>query len=87
MRTFLFLCSALSLLVSAHKFSLVEPSGQYKGALFFLLIGIQLLITGALIGGHQDERDLKLQTEAEKEDRKDVGSSVVKASEEQGTKS
>jgi hypothetical protein len=86
MRTFLFLCSALSLLVSAHKFSLVEPSGQYKGALFFLLIGIQMLITGALIGGHQDERDLKSQMETEKENSKDAGPNAVNASEEQGMK-
>ena len=84
MRTFLFLCSALSLLVSAHKFSLVEPSCQYKGALFFLLIGIQMLITGALIGGHQDERDLKSQKETEKEDRKVAGTNAVNASREQG---
>lgn len=84
MRTFLFMCSALSLLVSAHKFSLVEPSGQYKGALFFLLIGIQMLITGALIGGHQDERDLKSQKETEKEDRKVAGTNAVNASREQG---
>ena len=87
MRTFLFLCSALSLLVSAHKFSLVEPSGQYKGALFFLLIGIQMLITGALIGGHQDERDLKSQKEIEKEDRKEVKLSGMNASVEEGKKS
>lgn len=84
MRTFLFMCSALSLLVSAHKFSLAEPSGQYKGALFFLLIGIQMLITGALIGGHQDERDLKSRTETEKEDRKVAGTNAVNASREQG---
>lgn len=87
MRTFLFLCSALSLLISAHKFSLVEPSGQYKGALFFLLLGIQMLITGALIGDHQDERALKSQTETEKEDRKVAGTNAVNAPKEQGTKS
>ncbi|MFO0779514.1 MAG: hypothetical protein U0223_18140 [Nitrospira sp.] len=87
MRTFLLLCSALSLLISAHKFSLVEPSGQYKSALFFLLIGIQMLITGALIGGHQDERDLKSQTETEKEDRKVAGTNAVNASREQGDES
>jgi hypothetical protein len=87
MRTFLFLCSAVSLLISAHKFSLVEPSGQYKSALFFLLIGIQLLITGALIGGHQDERELKSQTETEKEDRKVAGTNAVNASREQGDES
>lgn len=87
MRTFLFLCSALSLLISAHKFSLVEPSGQYKGALFFLLLGIQMLITGALIGDHQDERALKSQTETESEDRTAVGTSTVRASGERGEKS
>ncbi|MBH0208181.1 MAG: hypothetical protein HP495_06640 [Nitrospira sp.] len=87
MRTFLFLCSALSLLISAHKFSLAEPSGQYKGALFFLLLGIQMLITGALIGDHQDERDLKSQKEIEREDRKEAELSGVNASVEEGKKS
>ncbi|MBX3304459.1 MAG: hypothetical protein KF751_00260 [Nitrospira sp.] len=87
MRTFLFLCAAVSLLISAHKFSLAEPSGQYKSALFFLLIGIQMLITGALIGDHQDERDLKSQKEIEKEDRKEVGLTGVNASAEEGKKS
>lgn len=77
MRTFLFLCAAVSLLISAHKFSLVDASGQYKSALFFLLIGIQMLITGALIGGHQDERDLKARTETEKEDHHEGGRSTA----------
>ncbi len=83
MRTFLFLCSAVSLPISAHKFSLAEPSGQYKSALFFLLIGIQMLITGALIGDHQDERDLKSQIESEKEEKKTAGFNQVKESVEQ----
>lgn len=87
MRTFLFLCAAVSLLISAHKFSLADASGQYKSALFFLLIGIQMLITGALIGGHQDERDLKSQTDSEKEERKSVGFDSVKKSVEPGKKS
>lgn len=87
MRTFLFLCSALSLLISAHKFSLAEPSGQYKGALFFLLLGIQMLITGALIGGHQDERDLKSQAETEGESRKAARTSGMNTSWEQEDKS
>ena len=86
MRIFLFLCSALSLLLAAHKFSLAEPSGQYKGALFFLLMGIQLLITGALIGDHQDERDLKSQAETEKEEEKAAGFNHVKESMEQAKK-
>ncbi|CUS35249.1 exported hypothetical protein [Candidatus Nitrospira nitrosa] len=87
MRTFLFLCAAVSLLISAHKFSLVDASGQYKSALFFLLIGIQMLITGALIGGHQDERDLKSHTKTEKEERKAAGFNHVKESVEQGKES
>lgn len=87
MRTFLFLCAAVSLLISAHKFSLADASGQYKSALFFLLIGIQMLITGALIGGHQDERDLKSQTEGESEEGKAAGFNHVKESVEQGKKS
>ena len=87
MRTFLFLCAAASLLISWHKFSLVEPSGQYKSALFFLLIGIQMLITGALIGNHQDERDLKSQADAEKEGRKGAVPSAVNATEDQTAKS
>jgi len=87
MRTFLFLCSALSLLLAAHKFSLAEPSGQYKGALFFLLMGIQLLIVGALVHDHQEERARKSQTSAEKEDHREAEQSAVNTSEEQGTKS
>lgn len=86
MRTFLFLCAAVSLLISAHKFSLVDASGQYKSALFFLLIGIQMLITGALIGGHQDERDLKSQTESGKEGKRIAGFTHVEESVEQGKK-
>ncbi|MGB4069624.1 MAG: hypothetical protein WBK08_16475 [Nitrospira sp.] len=84
MRTFLFLCSALSLLLSAHKFSLAEPSGQYKGALFFLLMGIQLLITGALIGEHGESQTPKSPPSAEKKDDKEAGLSAANASEEQG---
>jgi hypothetical protein len=87
MRIFLFLCSALSLLLAAHRFSLAEHTGQHKGGLFFLLIGIQLLIAAALIGGHREDRAPKSQMSTEKEDRKDAGSNAVKVSEEQGTKS
>jgi hypothetical protein len=73
MRTFLFLCAAVSLLISAHKFSLVDASGQYKSALFFLLIGIQMLITGALIGDHQDEQASKSSTFEDKKESKESG--------------
>lgn len=87
MRIFLFLCSALSLLLAAHRFSLAEHTGQHKGGLFFLLIGIQLLIAAALIGGHREERTSKSPTSAEKEDRKEVGSSTENATVEQEKKS
>jgi threonine/homoserine/homoserine lactone efflux protein len=87
MRTFLFLCSALSLLLAAHKFSLAEPSGQYKGALFFLLMGIQMLVTGALIGEHQESQTPKSPPSAEKKDNKEAGLSAANASEEQGKRS
>lgn len=56
MRIFLFILSVLSLLLAAHRFYLAEHTGQHKGGLFFLLIGIQLLIAAALIGGHREER-------------------------------
>ena len=87
MRIFLFLCSALSLLLAAHRFSLAEHTGQHKGGLFFLLIGIQLLIAAALIGGHREDHASKSSAPEEKEDRKEVESGAVKVSEEQGTKS
>ena len=86
MRMFLFLSSALSLLLSAHQFSITEHTGQNRGALFFLLIGIQLLIIGALVHDHQEERDRKAQTSAENEDHKEAGTSMANTSEEQRKK-
>jgi hypothetical protein len=44
MRIFLFVLSIISFLLAAHQFALAEQMGQFKGALFLLLIGIQLLI-------------------------------------------
>ncbi|CUS39976.1 hypothetical protein [Candidatus Nitrospira nitrificans] len=87
MRIFLFLCSALCLLLAAHRFSIAEPSGQYKGALFFLLIGIQLLITAALISDHRESRTPKSPMATEKEDREEAEPSVDKTSVEQEKKS
>lgn len=72
MRIFLFLSSALSLLLSAHQFSITEHTGQNRGALFFLLIGIQLLIVGAIVHDHQEERARKLKMSADKEDDKEA---------------
>ena len=87
MRIFLFILSVLSLLLAAHRFYLAEHTGQHKGGLFFLLIGIQLLIAAALISGHREEHISKSPTEADKEDRNEPGRSVVTASEEQEKKS
>ncbi len=87
MRIFLFLCSALSLLLAAHRFAIAEGTGQFKGGLFFLLIGIQLLITAALISHHREERATKSPTSTEKEDRNEARQSRGEASQEQGTNS
>ena len=87
MRIFLFLCSALSLLLAAHRFSLAEHTGQHKGGLFFLLIGIQLLIAAALIGGHREERTTKSPTSADTGNSDEVEPSARNASEEQERKS
>ena len=87
MRIFLFLCSALSLLLAAHRFSLAEHTGQHKGGLFFLLIGIQLLIAAALIGGHREDDASKSPTSTEEENRKESESRGVNESDKQGTHS
>ena len=87
MRIFLFLCSALSLLLAAHRFSLAEHTGQHKGGLFFLLIGIQLLIAAALIHSHREERTTKSLTATDKEERKEAETSDTNQSVEQGKKS
>ncbi|NGZ02294.1 MAG: hypothetical protein CV090_04490 [Nitrospira sp. WS238] len=56
MRVFLFILSIVSLLLATRQFSISEQTGQFKGALFLLLIGIQLLVTAALISEHREER-------------------------------
>jgi hypothetical protein len=83
----MFLCSALSLLLAAHRFSIAEGTGQNQSGLFFLLIGIQLLIAAALISHHREERTIKSPTSTEKKDGKEARPSAVNASEKQGTKS
>ena len=83
MRIFLFISSALALFISAHKFSLIDPSGQYKGALFFLLMGIQLLIAAALISEHRESQTPRSSAPTEKKEDKEPGSKVANVSEEQ----
>lgn len=87
MRIFLFILSALSLLLAAHRFSLAEGTGQLKAGLFFLLIGIQLLIAAALIGGHREEPTTKSSKTTDKEDSREAEPSVGNASGEQEKKS
>ncbi|NGZ97173.1 MAG: hypothetical protein CV089_13825 [Nitrospira sp. WS110] len=66
MRIFLFVLSIVSLLLATRQFSISEQTGQFKGALFLLLIGIQLLVTAAFISGHREERTKKSSTSEEK---------------------
>ncbi|NJL16202.1 MAG: hypothetical protein HC938_02415 [Nitrospira sp.] len=66
MRIFLFAFSIVSLLLAAHQFSRAEQTGQFKGALFLLLISIQLLIAGALISQHREERAQSSSMEGDK---------------------
>lgn len=72
MRIFLFILSIVSLLLATRQFSLAEQTGQYKGALFLLLIGIQLLIAAALISEHREERTRKPSTSSDKGNRKEL---------------
>ncbi len=87
MRIFLFALSIVSLLLAAHQFSLTEQTGQFKGALFFLLIGIQLLIAGALVQAHQEERSRKPLTSSDKGVYKESAQNEVNASLEQEKRS
>ncbi len=87
MRIFLFTLSIVSLLLAAHQFSLTEQTGQFKGALFLLLIGIQLLIAAALISEHREERTRKPSTSADKEVNREAELNGTNTPEDQGTKS
>ncbi|UVT16796.1 MAG: hypothetical protein H8K04_04380 [Nitrospira sp.] len=79
MRIFLCVLSVLSLLLAAQRFSVAEHTGQHKGGLFFLLIGIQLLIAAALISGHREEQASKSPTSKDEGDTNETGPSVGKA--------
>lgn len=57
MRIFLGVLSALALLLAARRFSISEHTGREDiGALFLLLIGIQLLVAAALVHLRQEDR-------------------------------
>ncbi|MDK2744736.1 MAG: hypothetical protein NDI90_17685 [Nitrospira sp. BO4] len=87
MRIFLFVLSVLSLLLAAQRFSVAEHTGQHKGGLFFLLIGIQLLIAAALIGGHREEQASKSPTSKDEGDNNETRPSTGKALGKQEKKS
>jgi hypothetical protein len=59
MRIFLGVLSALSLLLAARRFYLSENVGYDIGALFLLLIGIQLFVAALLVHEHQESRARK----------------------------
>jgi len=59
MRIFLGVLSALSLLLAARRFYASEDIGYDIGALFLLLIGIQLFIAAVLVHEHQQARKPK----------------------------
>jgi threonine/homoserine/homoserine lactone efflux protein len=84
MRIFLFILSIVSILLATRQFSLAEQTGQYKGALFLLLIGIQLLIAAALISEYREERTRKSSTSTNREDSKAAGAGAVNESVEEG---
>jgi len=84
MRIFLFVSSILSLLLAAHRLSLAEGTGQYKSGLFFLLIGIQLLIAAALISEHRESQTPTSSMSEDKEGTKRDEPSELNDSLEQG---
>jgi len=80
MRIFLGLLSAISLTLATRRFYLLEETGYDIGALFFLLIGVQLLVAAVLVHEHQQSRRSVSSDDKEKE-----GQSV--SEEKQGPKS
>lgn len=80
MRIFLFMLSIVSLLLAARQFSISELTGQFKGALFLLLIGIQLLVAAGLISEHREERTKKSSPSEEKGERMGVNPTDVNVS-------
>jgi hypothetical protein len=59
MRIFLGVLSAISILLATRRFYLSEDTGYDIGALFLLLIGIQLLVAAALVHEQQQSRTTK----------------------------
>ncbi len=59
MKIFLGVLSALSLLLAAERFYASESAGHDFGAVFFLFVGIQLLIVAVMVHKVQQERTPK----------------------------
>jgi hypothetical protein len=74
MRIFLGLLAAVAILLANRRFFRSESVGYDVGALFLLLIGIQLLITAALIHQSQESRTPKSPTSADKHETEASGS-------------
>jgi len=52
--------SAVAILLATRRFTRFETVGYDEGALFLLLIGIQLLVTAAIFYEHHESRTSKL---------------------------
>jgi hypothetical protein len=74
MRIFLGALSVMSLLLAAKRFYLSEDTGYDIGALFLLLIGIQLFVAAILVHEHQQSRSSKQPAATEREERKEDNS-------------
>ncbi len=59
MKIFLGVLSALSLLLAGERFYVSESAGHDFGAVFLLLVGIQLLVAAVLVHEVQQERTPK----------------------------
>jgi len=71
MRIFLGALSVLALLLSARRFYIAESTSHDIGALFLLLIGIQLLIAAALVHEHQQSRTQKPPASTDRQEGKE----------------
>jgi hypothetical protein len=72
MRIFLSILSFVALFLAARRFYLSENVGYDIGALFLLLIGIQLFVAAVLVHEHQQARRPKPPPPADFDESKDA---------------
>jgi len=76
MRIFLGVLSVLSLLLASRRFYISESAVHDIGALFLLLIGIQLFVAAALVHEHQQNRTPKSPASTDRGESKEGGPSA-----------